>query len=204
MKQVLQFFLALTATFSSVAIAAETKVTQAPPSVDSKPAIPSTKLNLKIEDLGFENSALKVDSRLQADLGKRSSMLQTHQILGITTAVLMAATALTAPDDGLASVAHRSLGIATGISYFTTAYFSLMAPVPINDDSKTSWSMKIHKSLIYVHIPAMILTPIAGLLAQNAMKKGREPKGLGAAKGALATTAMLSFGAAALVVTINF
>jgi cytochrome b561 len=174
------------------------------PAAKSPAAPPTSKINLKIDDLGFEDSALKVDTKLQADLNRRSSMLQTHQVLGIATAALMAATALTAPDDGPVSTAHKSLGIATGISYLTTAYFSLMAPEPLEGSSKDSWSMMIHKSLIYIHIPAMILTPIAGFMAENAHKKGREPSGLGGAKGALATTALVSFGVAALVVTINF
>jgi hypothetical protein len=92
---------------------------------------------------------------------------------------------------------------ATVASYATTAYFALNAP-EVEGMKETGWNMKIHKALLFVHMPGMILTPIAGIMAHNARKAGKEPTGLGKYKGAIANITYFSFAAAALSVTINF
>lgn len=132
-------------------------------------------------------------------------MLQTHQILGLVTLGLMTATYFTAREGQQATKLHQYLGYTTAASYATTAYFSLMAPEPEETGfSEKGWSMRIHKALVFVHLPGMILTPIAGYLANRSYKKGQEPTGLGKYKGTIANVTYFSFAAAALSVVINF
>lgn len=159
---------------------------------------------LKLEDLGITPEQQKADMERQDTLNTRSSMLQTHQVLGLVTLGLMTATYFTAREHQEASRLHQVLGYTTAASYLTTAYFSLMAPEVEEGFSAAGWSMKIHKALLFVHLPGMILTPIAGYLSSLAYRHGKEPTGLAKYKSTLANVTYFSFAAAALSVTINF
>lgn len=61
-------------------------------------------------------------------------------------------------------------------SYFTTAYYSMSAPKA--DTVVDSDSVKWHKRLAFVHMPAMIIGPILGLKAIDDYKKGKNPSGV--------------------------
>ena len=114
----------------------------------------------------------------------------------------MIATALTA-EEGKVTNAHKTLGILTGISYFSTAYFSITAP-DAPDESKTATNVKIHKTLAYIHFPLMVLTPIAGIMAEKQLERGQKLHGLAKQKGMFATGALLTFLPAAATILIEF
>lgn len=61
-------------------------------------------------------------------------------------------------------------------SYFTTAYYSMSAPKA--DSMQDLDSVKWHKRLAFVHMPAMVIGPILGLKAIDDYKKGRNPSGI--------------------------
>jgi cytochrome b561 len=162
----------------------------------------STTLDLK--DLGLPESAQQGNQANQELLNKRSSMLQIHQILGLVTLGLMTATYFTAREEQEATELHEILGYSTAASYAATAYFSLTAPELEEGLSEKGWGMKIHKTLMFVHLPGMILTPIAGYLANKAYKEGKKPSGLAEYKATIANVTYFSFATAALSVTFNF
>jgi hypothetical protein len=166
-------------------------------------APPASELSLQLDDLGFQDSEIKANAQEHATYERRTSMLQTHQILGLVTLGLMTGTMLTAREHQPARRVHQILGYSSAISYAATAYFSLAAPQP-QGFSETGWSMKIHRALLFVHLPGMILTPIAGYLANKAYKENREPRGLAKFKGSIASATYFSFAAAAVSVTIDF
>jgi len=169
--------------------------------------------DLKLEDLGFKKETLKVDLQEQKSLETRSSMLSTHQILGLSALALMAATYLTAEEGAInpaegktqlgATDTHKYLGIAAGLTYFTAAGFSIFAPEPKNEKESTG-STKWHKRLAYIHFPAMVLTTILGLMADKQFKDGKTPSGLVAQKPLVANVAFLSMLAAGITMTFNF
>lgn len=159
--------------------------------------------DLKVEDLGFDKETLKSKPEEAEALRVRTQKLQWHQIMGLATLGLMAATVATAPDDSAASNTHRNLGLATAVSYGTTAYLSLSAPdLPAGE--RSGWGMKIHRAMAFIHLPGMILTPIAGLQANKQIKDGKPLTGLAAKKESLAQMTYLSFAIAAVSVTFNF
>jgi hypothetical protein len=159
--------------------------------------------NLKIEDLGFEKSETTADPAEAEVLRKRSGQLKTHQIMGLVTLGLMTATLFTGPENAPADDTHKILGLATAASYATTAYLSLSAPEPKVEAHK-GLGMKIHRALVWVHLPGMILTPLAGLQANHQAHKGEKLSGLAQYKKDLAYVTYGAFATAALSVTFNF
>jgi len=107
---------------------------------------------------------------------KRSSMLATHQILGLATGAAMLATLFTGKEADYTDF-HMYSGVATGALYATTAYFSLFAPKPdtIKDNNSTKW----HRRLAWLHGPAMLLTIVAALAAKNQVDDHKSISGLG-------------------------
>lgn len=158
---------------------------------------------LRLEDLGFDKTAAAVDQKEAAILTKRSKQLKAHQVMGLATLALMTATLFTGPEHAPADDLHKSLGIATAASYATTAYLSLSAPEPKKEEHK-GLGMKIHRSLLYVHLPGMILTPIAGLIANEQARKGEKLHGIAKYKKDLAYVTYGAFAAAAISVTLDF
>lgn len=165
---------------------------------------PEPKSELNLDDLGITPQQQSGNQANQEILNQRSSMLQTHQILGLVTLGLMTATFFTSREEQKATDLHEYLGYASAASYAATAYYSLTAPELEEGLSEKGWSMKIHKALVFVHLPGMILTPIAGYLANKSYKDGKKPTGLGKYKVELANATYFSFAAAALSVTVNF
>lgn len=161
------------------------------------------KAELKLEDLGFTKAETKQDLDTQRILETRTSKLKTHQALGLVTLGLMTATVLTAEENKVPP-AHKTLGIITGLSYFTTAYFALSAPDAPTEQETRGTNIKIHKALAWIHFPAMVLTPIAGFMAAHQIDKGEKPHGLAAQKVTIATIAYASFVPAALSMFFEF
>lgn len=164
--------------------------------------------NLSIKDLRPNADFTKAPSqdlgaKVQLELEKRHEMLETHQTLAYVTWGLMAATLLSAEQNTKNSL-HQTLGGATAASYFTTMYYSTFAPDPLNKSGSTGWNVRIHKALRWVHLPLMILTPIAGIQADKQLRKGEQVSGLGEHKSAIATAAFASYTLAGTIMFFEF
>jgi cytochrome b561 len=163
---------------------------------------------LTLGDLGFKKEEIKVDQKTIQMMEVRQDKLQLHQKLGLATMAAMTATLLLAesaeaeggtynPDN-----IHKYAGIATGLLYWTTAYFSLSAPKP--PELKDTGSTKLHKSLAWVHGPLMAIVPVLGYLHDQNNKKGKESSGLVDAHGSVASVAYATFMAAGLSMYFDF
>jgi hypothetical protein len=105
------------------------------------------------------------------ELSLRRTMLTTHQIGGFITLGLMASTAyygqqvLNENQDPSRRHqllrTHKALIGATIISYTATGLLSVLSPPPLirRDENSTT---TLHKTLAWVHVAGMILTPIIG------------------------------------------
>lgn len=165
------------------------------------------KANMKkisLDDLGFEEQDKVANTELSENLKVRASKLQTHQKLGLVTLGLIAATVLTAPEGKRASDAHKILGYATAASYGLTAYYSLSAPELELNQERKKWNTTIHKTMAWIHLPLMILTPLAGYLADKSYREGKSPSGLGKMKGGLAGGLVASLSIASLAMVFDF
>ena len=160
-------------------------------------------------DLGLPSNETKADPDLQARLDRRSHMLKVHQRLGlITLAPLVAAcitSALAPPDprDGHGNTVGRDLHVSLGATSVTlygfTAYYAIRAPRVSNEPARGG--IKLHKYLIYIHAPGMILTPILGAMAFNEANDGERVHGIASAHAAVAWTTVASYSAAIVAVS---
>jgi hypothetical protein len=164
----------------------------------------SEPLSIDMKDLGFDKSSILSNPAEAQLLEQRAKQLQRHQFMGYTTAALVAATVFAAPEDGQkASLVHRGLAVAALSSYAYTAYLSLSAP-EIEGAKKLGLGTKIHKSMVWIHLPIMTLLPFAGLSAQQARERGQEPSGLGKFHGTFGQIALASLLVSAVSMTIEF
>lgn len=156
---------------------------------------------IKLEDLKFDQSDLKVDAKKQEILEKRVSMLDTHQTLGYVTAGLLTASMITGKE-GEVTDAHKYLGIAAGLSYYATAYYAIKAPEIEGTEHKGAslW----HKRLAWVHGPAMLMVPVLGLLAERQLDKGEKIHGIAKLHKPVAAVAFYSFLSSLAVITFDF
>ncbi|RPJ74427.1 MAG: hypothetical protein EHM20_10620 [Alphaproteobacteria bacterium] len=125
----------------------------------------------------------------------RERKLEIHEHMGKITAGLAAVTVLTAmfakrstnrdrarrggttdPSDADNFTPHMISAGLTLASYFTTAYFSITAPKAdvLHDLDSVKW----HKRLSFIHMPAMIIGPFLGLKAISDYRKGKNPTGI--------------------------
>jgi hypothetical protein len=165
---------------------------------------------ITLDDLGFKKSETIGNPELQATLEKRTSMLKTHQILALATAVPMAVNYLLGDEAGHdqgTRNAHMALGIATTGLYMTSASFAILAPKPegIEDKGNT----RIHRALAWIHGPLMIITPILGNLAKNQIEQNkgaghRELTGVAELHGTAATVLLVSYLASIAVMSFEF
>ncbi len=100
------------------------------------------------------------------ELALRRTMLSIHQIGGFVTLGLMATTVYYGQkylnnaqrsDRDM----HQTFVLATIISYSATALMSVLSPPPLIRRDEVS-TTTIHKTLAWVHVAGMILTPILG------------------------------------------
>ncbi len=160
--------------------------------------------DIDLKDLGLSTSEVELTPQQvkeQKVLESRHSMLKTHEVLGLTTLGLMTATLLTG-SSALDSNLHMYLGMATGVSYFTTAYFSLAAPKPagIKERGNIVW----HKRLAWIHFPAMVLAPILGYMYKKNEDDGKKSSSLVKQHSAIAGIGFGAFALAATLMTIEF
>lgn len=164
--------------------------------------------DLTLDELGFKKEEIKVDSKTVEMMEIRKSKLQIHQKLGLATMAAMTATLLLADQaTGTGanynnSNAHKYAGIATGLMYWTTAYYSLSAPKP--EGIQDTGSTKIHKTLAWIHAPLMAVVPVLGYLHDQNNKKGKASTGIVASHAGLASVAYAAFMAAGLTMYFDF
>ncbi len=161
------------------------------------------KAEISLSELGVSNAPVETEAQKKLDkiMIERTSKLKTHEVLGLVTWAAMSATMLTG-GSAMDSDMHRNLGIATGLLYFTTAYYSLTAPKPtqIKDKARMKW----HKGLAWVHFPAMILTPILGLMYKKNEEDNKKHSALEKQHSAVAGILYGSFTISAALMVIEF
>ena len=109
----------------------------------------------------------------------RHNMLQIHQKLGLLTLAMLANQSWMGWElnDGIEvgnrdlnlQKRHRILGMSTFSVYMTAAGFSLFAP-PAQKSRKGLYSIKLHKTLAWIHFAGMIAQPFLGIYASDANK----------------------------------
>jgi hypothetical protein len=164
--------------------------------------------SLSVGDLGFSSSQTQGSSQAQARLDKRSRMLRIHQRLGLLDTIPLAATLATSFGAGGRSTSssarwtHLALGSATGDLYFTSAYFAIFAPkIP---GTQVKGPIRLHKALMWIHGPGMILTPILGAMAFDEKAKGERVHGIASAHGPVAIITASAYAAAILSLTFKW
>ena len=159
-------------------------------------------------DLGFTPEQTKGNAQEQARLDRRSRMLKTHQRLGLITTAPLIATLILANgaagrnSSGSGRELHAALGGVTAGLYFTTASFAIFAPkVP---GTPTRGSIRLHKTLAWIHGPGMVLTPILGALAYEKRNRGEKVHGAASLHSAVGVVTGAAYGLAILSVSIKF
>ena len=160
--------------------------------------------DIELKDLGLSEAEVQLspaEIKSQEVLEKRHSMLKTHGVLGLTTLGLMTATLFTG-NSGATSNTHMYLGIASGLMYYTTAYYSLSAPKPatIKDRGMIVW----HKRLAWVHFPAMVLAPILGYMYKKNEENDQKSSSLVKQHSTVATVGYAAFALSAALMTFEF
>lgn len=160
---------------------------------------------ITLDDLGFTKSDTQGNPELQLQLEKRTSMLKTHQTLGLITAIPMIAQFFLAQGANHSEARrnlHMEVGIATAGLYGTTAAFAIFAPKPdgIVDQGHTV----IHRDLAWVHGPLMVITPILGGIADSQLNHHEKVHGIASLHGAAATALLVSYLASIAVMSFNF
>lgn len=173
------------------------------PPPEQKPGEPS------LDDLGLPADQTKGDADMQARLDRRAHMLKMHQRMGLITLAPLAAACISSaaappdPRNGGGNTVGRDIHLALGsvsvLSYSATAYYAIRAPRVA--DQPARGGIKLHKYLIYIHAPGMILTPILGAMAFNQANNGEKVHGIASAHAAVAWTTIASYSAAIIAVS---
>ena len=83
--------------------------------------------------------------------------------------------------------------------YAFTASYAIRAPRV--SDEPARGGIRLHKYLIYIHAPGMILTPILGAMAYDQASNNEKVHGIASAHAAVAWTTVAAYGAAIVAVT---
>jgi hypothetical protein len=166
-------------------------------------------------DLGFTPAQTQANAKLQARLNKRTHMLKIHQTLGLITLAPLAATVIvssgakpkhshtvdgTVIEPSSAGVdLHAALGSASAVMYGLTAYYAIAAPKIAG--VKPKGAIRLHRDLVWIHLPGMVLTPILGGMALNQENQGEKPHGIAAAHSYVAWTTVTAYAASAVAVS---
>lgn len=162
-----------------------------------------------LEDLGLRPDQAKADLDAQRRLDRRSHDLKVHQTLGLITLAPIAAACLTsalAPPDPRGSNneigrdVHVSLGGLSVAMYGATAWYAIKAP-RIPGQGPTKGGIKLHKYLVAIHAPGMVLTPILGAMAYNQAASGQRVSGIASAHGAVALITAGAYAASIVAVS---
>lgn len=168
---------------------------------------------LSLQSLGFSSTQIQGSAQEQARLNKRTHMLKVHQTLGLITTIPMVATLITGPmakakgkrgqpitEPTSANLdTHIALGGLTTGLYWTTAYYAIFAPkIP---GVKPKGAIRLHRDLVWIHAPGMILTPILGIMAYKQENAGEKVHGIASAHGTVAYVTAAAYGASIVAVS---
>jgi len=169
---------------------------------------------LSLGDLGFTSSQTQGSAQEQARLNKRTHMLKVHQTLGLITLVPFVATLVASggakqkrgpvpgtylPPDQANLDLHVALGAVTGAMYAATAYYAIAAPRI--SGVKPTGAIRIHRDLVWVHAPGMVLTGVLGMLAYNQEENGLKVHGLASAHAPVAEVTFAAYLASIVAVS---
>lgn len=154
--------------------------------------------DLNLEDLGYKS--IQTDLDTQKTLETRRYMLEQHQLWGIVAIIGLAA-AFSAAKEGELAPEHALFAGMTVASYGASTYYGLKAPTLAGKKKgQTEW----HKYLAWIHLPAMILTPIAGVEAAKDHRNGKPLGSLAKQHKNLAGVAAASLGLSVALVSFEF
>lgn len=174
---------------------------------------PPANNGLSLQGLGFSASQTQGNAQEQARLNKRTHMLKVHQTLGLITLAPMVATLFTGggaktkrgpggtytePSSGSLDF-HVALGATTGALYAATAYYAFAAPRI--HGVKPTGAIRLHRDLVWVHAPGMVLTGILGMMAYNQESNGEKVHGIASAHGAVAGVTVAAYAASIVAVS---
>jgi len=171
-------------------------------------AVPPADSGLSLSDLGLTPQQTQGDEHQQELLDRHTRMLKMHQRMGLITTIPIAAACISSvgapPEHGnygntTSRDVHVSIGGVAVVMYAITASYAIRAPKV--SDAPARGGIKLHKYLIYIHAPGMILTPILGAMAFNQINSGQQVHGIASAHSAVAVATAASYGAAILAVT---
>lgn len=115
-----------------------------------------------------------IEKKINETLKTRKAMLLAHQILGWATVGLLSINTFITSPELVSAENHQIIGIAGGISYFTTAGISIFTPTLhtgfILGGDKENTNKFIHKILAFIHIPAMLTTIVLGFIIHERNK----------------------------------
>jgi len=83
--------------------------------------------------------------------------------------------------------------------YGLTAYYAIAAPKI--KGVKPKGAIRLHRDLVWIHAPGMVLTPILGGMALNQENQGEKPHGIAAAHSYVAWTTVTAYAASAVAVS---
>lgn len=136
------------------------------------------KADVSLSDLGLSESEVQLTPKQineQKELEVRHRTLKTHEVLGLTTIGVMTAAMFTG-NAAMENDLHMYLGLTSAALYYTTAYFAFTAPKPagIKERGNIVW----HKRLAWIHFPAMLLTPVLGLMRKHDLENNKSSNAL--------------------------
>ena len=144
--------------------------------------------------------ALTPDER-RSELSLRRTMLTTHQIGGFVTLGLMVGAVYFGQKiiDGHPEYRrnHQYFVTATIISYSATGLLAILSPPPLIRRNEVS-TTTIHKTLAWVHVAGMIITPILGGMIKRRSSSAMQSERIHQISGYLTTA---TFAASMIVVT---
>jgi hypothetical protein len=167
-------------------------------------------------DLGFTPAQTQANAQLQARLNQRTHDLKVHQTLGLITLAPLAATVIVAggakekhdhhlPGSPLVGPSssgvdlHVALGSTTVAMYAATAWYAIRAPkIP---GVKPHGAIRMHRDLVWIHAPGMVLTPILGAMALNQENQGQKVHGIASAHSYVAWTTVGAYAASAVSIS---
>jgi hypothetical protein len=152
-----------------------------------------------VRGLGLE-PPLTPDER-RSELSLRRTMLTTHQIGGFVTLGLMGGAIYFGQKiiDGHPEYRrnHQYWVTATIISYSATGLLAILSPPPLIRRNEVS-TTTIHKTLAWIHVAGMIITPILGGMIQRRSKNAMQSERVHQVSAYLTTA---TFAASLIVVT---
>ena len=157
---------------------------------------------LSLSSLGFSTAQTQGSAQEQALLDRRSHMLQIHQKLGLITALPLTATVISGflaggrHSDPAHRDLHIGLGSATAGLYGATAYYAIFAPKVAGVHARGP--IRFHKAMAWIHGPGMILTPLAGAMAESQLNQGERLHGIARYHSDIAVITAVAYGLALL------